>query len=246
MTLACGGAIGDEDAADAGPGGDPDGATQLADAAPAPDATSASPGALLGTFQMTYYWVTTEAEFAGAADTNLYDSNCDVLATVPSEFASSLALEGTGRLLDGRMLNYWGSCSCPRSPCFFELASEFPWGVGVMNLPLEPFRSVAVDRDVISIGAGLYVAELDGLLMPGDAPTGGYVHDGCVVATDVGGGINGNHIDFFAALRDYYVELVGQVGSDNITLSAGGERCPGLAPAELTPDWYAGSYVYSD
>jgi len=213
------GSIGSDDDVDAGL----DGAAQVdanpADAAPAGD--------LLGLFQLTYYWVAYEGDYPGVPDTDIYDPDCNVLATVTADFADNLALEGTGRLLDGRVLNYWGSCACPSSPCFHEVDADHPWGVGVQNRALAPFRSVAVDSDVIPYGTQLYAPDLDGVLMPGDAPWGDFVHDGCLSADDTGGAIIGMHIDFFAAQREYYVELNGELGLDDITLYDGGARCGG-------------------
>ena len=187
---------------------------------------AASPGASLGSFQLTYYWVTTEDEFSGAKDTSLYDASCNELAKVTAQFAASLKLEGTGRLSDGRILNYDGGCSCPTSPCYLVADAQHPWGYGVQGRALTPFRSIAVDTSVIAIGTPLYVAELDGVTMPGDAPWGSFVHDGCVVADDVGGGINGKHIDFFSALKQYYTTLDGQLGLTSVTVHEGGDRCP--------------------
>ncbi len=219
VATACSGEIRDEGATDAAV------ADAARDAAVAP-ADAAPPGMLLGAFQLTYYWVTSEDDYPGTKDTAIYDPACSVLATVTSEFASSLALEGTGRLSDGRVLNYDGSCGCPRSPCFFEVDEEHPWGVGVQNRPLIPFRSIAVDSDVIAYGDRIYVVELDGVAMPGESPWGDFVHDGCVTADDTGGAIIGMHIDFFAALRDHYYDLDGRLGLATATLHDGGARCP--------------------
>lgn len=183
-----------------------------------------SPGPVIGDFQLTFYWVAYEGDHPDGPATDLYADDCSVLASVPADFADAIALEGTGRLLDGRMLNVSGGCGCARSPCFVELDAEHPWGVGVANRPLAPFRSVAIDRAVLDIGTHYYVEELDGLTMPGDAPWGAFVHDGCVLADDVGGGIDGMHIDFFVGLREHYRTLVGMVG-DPVVLHEGGERC---------------------
>jgi 3D (Asp-Asp-Asp) domain-containing protein len=190
------------------------------------DASLPPPGPPLGSFKLTYYWVTTEAEHTGAKSTALYDPACKVLATVSAGFASALKLEGTGRLSDGRLLNYDGPCACPLTPCYFEADAQHPWGYGVQNRALTPFRSIAVDKDSIAIGTSVYVAELDGVSMPGDQSYGAFVHDGCVVADDVGGGISGAHIDFFAALKAHYQTLDAALGLQNVTLYAGGARCP--------------------
>lgn len=190
----------------------------------APDA--AAPGKLLGTFELTYYWVTFESDFTGPADTDVFDPSCAVLATVPSAFAAALTLEGTGKLEDGRLLNYSGPCGCAYSPCFFVVDQDHPWGYGVQNRALVPFRSLAVDRDVIPYGTPLYVAELDGFMMPGSLPWGDFVHDGCMNAADTGGAISGHHIDFFVALHAYYLDIAGRLGLGEVTVYDGGGRCP--------------------
>ena len=217
LAAACGG---DDDGAggfDAGGGGRDAGA---------PDARRGDPGPSLGSFELTYYWVASEGDYSGDADTDLYDPECAVLATVSADFADAIALEGTGRLLDGRLLNVAGACGCARSPCFAEADADHPWGVGVQDRALVPFRSVAVDRDVIEYGSGLYLPALDGVVMPGDAPWGDFAHDGCVVAADTGGAIVGMHVDFFVGLEDAYRTLDGELGLSETEVADGGERCP--------------------
>lgn len=193
---------------------------------PAPDAAvRPDPGPSLGTFQLTYYWVAYEGDHPDGAPTGLYDTGCALLATVTADFEAAISLEGTGRLLDGRVLNVDGACACPTSPCYVEVDEAHPWGYGVQNRALEPFRSVAVDRDVIAYGTGLYVPALDGVVMPGDAPWGDFAHDGCVVAADTGGGIDGMHVDFFVGIRDAYVALDGALALDDADVLDGADRC---------------------
>src|SRR5450432_589554 len=72
------------------------------DAAPAPDVLvpapdAGAPGASLGSFELTYYYVTAENDYTTTPDTTLYEPSCDVLAIVPAAFAHSLAIEGTGQ-----------------------------------------------------------------------------------------------------------------------------------------------------
>lgn len=186
----------------------------------------AEPGPSLGSFQLTYYWVTAEAEFSGAKNTSLYDSKCKELAKVSAAFAASLEVEGTGRLADGRILNYDGACSCPNSPCYLVADAQHPWGYGVQGKALVPYRSFAVDKSVIPYGTSLYVPELDGVTMPGDAPWGSFVHDGCFRADDTGGAIVGKHVDWFVALKTSYVALDGALNLSNVTVHQGGSRCP--------------------
>lgn len=187
-----------------------------------------APGPLLGDYKLTYYYVTEEQHWAGDGgvdDTGLYDPSCNLLAMVPAAFARSLSIEGTGRLSDGRVLNYSGPCPCATTPCYRFVDAQHPWGSGAGNRALVPFRSVAIDRDVLEIGRRYWVAELAGVAMPGEAPLGGFVHDGCVSADDTGGGIDGQHIDFFSALRGYYLALDRALGLDEVTLYEGGNRC---------------------
>jgi hypothetical protein len=59
----------------------------------------------------------------------------------------------------------------------------------------------------------LYVPLLEGRTMPGRAPWGGFVHDGCVVADDTGGHIGGNRLDLFVGRRAYFLGISGSGGS---------------------------------
>jgi 3D (Asp-Asp-Asp) domain-containing protein len=104
--------------------------------------------------------------------------------------------------------------------------AQHPWGYGVQDKALVPFRSIAVDPSVIPYGSHLYIRELDGVTMPGDPSYGGFVHDGCVSADDTGGDIIGMHVDFFAALEANYTTLDGQLGLTQVTVANGGSRCP--------------------
>ncbi|HTJ41623.1 MAG TPA: 3D domain-containing protein [Kofleriaceae bacterium] len=197
----------------------------------APDATievpalRGAPGAIRGSFELTYYWMSAEADFTAPADTAIYDEHGAVLDRVPAKFASALELEGTGRLHDGRTINRADACA-GRRVCYHAVDAAHPWGEGVQDRALVPFRTIAVDRTQIAYGTKLYVAELDGVLMPGDPPWGGFVHDGCVVAGDTGARITGAHVDLFAAVKSGYVELDGRLGLRRVTLRDAGARCP--------------------
>jgi len=194
--------------------------------APIPEAIAtptASP-APIGAFRLTYYLVAEESEHAGARATAIYGEDCTPLAKVAKSFAKDLALEGTGRLNDGRMLNWAGRCKKGR-PKYRVLDATRPWGLGVGDLALVPFRSIATDPKVVPTGTRVYVAELDGVTMPGVAPWGGFVHDGCVDAVDVGEGIRGQHIDFFSGTRSAYHTLDGALKLRHITVYEAGSRC---------------------
>ena len=194
----------------------------------------------LGRFNITFYYVVGEEEVARvavkkaakAANENqpasdagvqtelaavapelvsLYEPRaCKAIAEVSPEFAAQIQLQGTGKLRDGRVLNIWGACPCERRPCF--KVTENQWGTAGTGKPLEPFRTVAVDRNVVKLGSLLYVPLLEGRTMPGRPPWGGFVHDGCLVDDDTGGGIDGKQLDLFVGRRAYYLGLSGIPG----------------------------------
>jgi 3D (Asp-Asp-Asp) domain-containing protein len=68
-------------------------------------------------------------------------------------------------------------------------------GCGVRNIPLMPFRTIAVDTRIIPIGSVIYVPELRGRRFEHEGST--LVHDGYLFAGDRGGAIRGKHIDVF-------------------------------------------------
>lgn len=159
-----------------------------------------------------------------ASDTvALYDrKTCKAIARVDRDYAQILSIQGTGKLRDGRIVNSAGACRCPRSPCWAEVESA--WGIGPVGR-LTPFRSVAVDTKLIKLGTLLYVPELDGVRMPGKAPLGGFVHDGCVIADDRGGGIGGKEIDFFVGKKAYLQSLDVRHRLKRVTVYPGKGRC---------------------
>ncbi|MBI4612494.1 MAG: SH3 domain-containing protein [Planctomycetes bacterium] len=143
----------------------------------------------IGTFKVTFYWMAREEDYNGPADTPVLDPQGKELGRFPAAFAKALALEGTAKLRDGRVLNAAGDGR-------FEVV-DAPFGLGVRNIPLVPFRSVAVDPEVVPIGSELYIRAMDGARLPD-----GSVHDGRFRAHDVGGGIRGRHVDLFTGAGD--------------------------------------------
>lgn len=70
-----------------------------------------------------------------------------------------------------------------------------PLGCGVRNLPLLPFRTIAVDPAVIPLESVVYLPELRGRTFQYNGRE--WVHDGYLFAGDRGGAIKGRHIDVF-------------------------------------------------
>jgi 3D (Asp-Asp-Asp) domain-containing protein len=135
---------------------------------------------------------------------------CEPIAETTREFVSELTMQGTGKLLDGRLVNIWGPCKCPNSPCFHVVEQQ--WGIGGGGRPLQPFRSVAVDPKLIKLGSLLYVPLLEGRTMPGRQPWGGFVHDGCVIADDTGGAVRNFQLDLFVGRRGWFLGMSGHPG----------------------------------
>ncbi len=179
-----------------------------------PFISSQNKGTLVARMYITYYYLSEETNYTGTANTTLYDSQCKALVTVPAKFSDSVCIEGSGKLKDGRIINYAKSCTCGRRcptggiVCYSILdKSRYPWGAGAASRSLHPLRSLAVDRSIIPIGTRLYIPEWDGVTIPKIGSLGGFKHDGCLVADDVGGGIKGNHFDFFAATNSMWKAL---------------------------------------
>jgi 3D (Asp-Asp-Asp) domain-containing protein len=162
---------------------------------------------------------------------------------VPERYAWNLALEGSGMMMDGRLVNYTGPCRngyvtaktkdrmiwvsrtqkvWMPATCFEQLdIKEFPFGRGAGQRPLIPFKSVAVDSDVIRIGEPLYIPEFDGLVLPD-----GSIHDGCVRADDTGGGIKKRKMDFFVVTYGNFRMLLEQLlGVSWVTPHIQAPRC---------------------
>ena len=76
----------------------------------------------------------------------------------------------------------------------FKIVSH-PLGCGVRNIPLMPFRTIAVDTSIIPIGSVIFVPELRGRTFTHDDKQ--LVHDGYLFVGDRGGAIRGKHIDVF-------------------------------------------------
>lgn len=190
------------------------------------DALSTSSGT---TFDLTYYFISRRP----AGDPNevtIRDCDGAFLTYASRSWRDDALMEGTARYAssDGVLhtINDGGGC-------WIELPYAQRWGLGVDNpatgnsFQLRPFRSIAVDRSVLTIGRWYWIKELAGVQMPSPAST--LVHDGCVRAVDVGPAIQGRHIDFFAGYQSAYEKLIGgsstMGGKEQISLYSGTDKC---------------------
>jgi 3D (Asp-Asp-Asp) domain-containing protein len=79
-----------------------------------------------------------------------------------------------------------------------------------MGCKVVPMRTLAVDPHIVPKGSVVFIKQTVGLPMPG-----GGTHDGIWYASDVGGGVRGDHIDLFTgsgaasarALVDHGIDL---------------------------------------
>src|ERR1039457_7000765 len=77
----------------------------------------------------TYYYVVMESEYvSNPRDTEILNLDGEVLALVSAAFRKAVDIEGTGRLMDGRVINYAGRKE-GRIRYFISL-EHFGYGVG--------------------------------------------------------------------------------------------------------------------
>jgi hypothetical protein len=125
----------------------------------------------LGRFELTYYYVAFEDERYAELERSqvLRDTGGLELARVSGAFRKALELEGTGRLMDGRVLNVAERVAGEMR--FIEVGHAY--GLGVASRPLEPFVSLAADLSQIGVGELVRIEEFAGFRRPDGA-----IHDG--------------------------------------------------------------------
>lgn len=152
---------------------------------------------LLGRFRPTFYRILDESadEWSGEAATEpLLTPDGDLIKKVGARFKRQLDIEGSGRLSDGRIVNIEERVN---GKARYEVVRNAPFGLGARDYRLIPFRTLAVDPQVIPLGTVLYIPNLVGIKLPS-----GEVHDGFVFAHDTGMGIDGNRIDVFVGFEN--------------------------------------------
>ena len=110
-------------------------------------------------------------------------------------------MQGSG-VIDGKVYGFQGTTGNHQAACDYKPSRrvrfhEDPnkYGTGVMNLPLTPYKSIAVDKRVIPYGSKIYIPSAVGTEYKFEGKT--LVHDGIFFAQDTGGLIKGNHIDVY-------------------------------------------------
>ena len=183
-------------------------------------------GTSVGTFELVCYWMAMEADHPGPPEVALEDDDGEVLATVSLGFADAIMLEGTGELLDGRILNLKNECpDAPTGWCYLEVdLEEAPYGLG-SEVPLEPFRSVALDPSHDLAGQVLYAPALDGMILP-TAEFIGPAHDGCLVVADTGWSLGVEQVDLYVYLEGYHSSIGDALDDDSVELYRDSPHCP--------------------
>jgi 3D (Asp-Asp-Asp) domain-containing protein len=166
----------------------------------------------VGDLRPTFYWVALEINDGQAKGNALLDVDGNVLAKVSNKVLASLRLEGTGKLLDGRIINFkarvgneirWRICG-----------PDAPYGYGLLDYALKPFHSVAVDPNVIPIPSRVYIPAAKGAVLPD-----GTIHDGYFEAVDIGDAIQNQRVDVFTSYGDQSA-LFEHHGFTNMTATA--------------------------
>lgn len=150
----------------------------------------------IGSFRNTYYYLIFEKNYPAGdlKDQTLLDPFGNTLAQVSARFKKDLLMEGSGQLIDGRVLNYAARIG---GVSRFQF-TRHPDGRGVGNCALVPFKTIAVDPSQISLGSKVYIDETAGMKL-----SDGTVHDGIWLAEDTGGAILHDRIDLYIGAKKF-------------------------------------------
>ena len=134
------------------------------------------------------YYLALESDYdLGDRKGLFYGIDGEVIYRGSSTFKGKASIEGSAKLLDGRVLNYSTRVG---NEIRWEV-TDAPYGLGV-RCPLIALRSAAVDPEMIALNSIIYISETKGMLLAEGAR-----HDGIWYAMDIGGAIKGKSIDLF-------------------------------------------------
>jgi 3D (Asp-Asp-Asp) domain-containing protein len=152
---------------------------------------------LLGDFAPTFYRTLDEsaAEWPAEERTEeLLTPDGELIARVAPTFKHQLDIEGSARLRDGRIVNF---VQKHQGSWRYMVAENSVYGLSASGHNLVPYRTLAVDPQVIAPGTVLYIPALVGVKLPT-----GETHDGYLLAHDTGQGITGHRIDVYVGCEN--------------------------------------------
>lgn len=125
---------------------------------------------LIQNVKLTHYYI---ADLS-LGSVPVYDKSKNFVIGISSDAMKKLKLEGSGRLPDGRILNYYNGS-------LWSVLSSGSAPLGASGNRLTELGSIAVDKTLIPLGSVVYIVSL-GIWTTAD---------------DIGNGIKGAHIDLF-------------------------------------------------
>lgn len=154
-------------------------------------------GNLIGEFEPTFYRTLDESSEEWEEDERteeLHTRDGRLIARVTPEFKSRLDVEGSARLRDGRVVNFSEKVG---GSWTYLVAEGATYGLDAKGRGLIPYRTLAVDPEVVPLGSVVYLPSLDGIKLPS-----GETHDGLCLAQDTGQTIVGHRIDIFVGFEN--------------------------------------------
>ncbi len=157
----------------------------------------------LGTFSLQTYSVPFEGDYPGDPDTPLPSCGAgEPVATVPADFVTAMEAATVGKLLDGRIV-------IPAGGCYDVSATE--WGAGTQGRPRAIYRSAAAHPSDVAIDRWIWIPQMDGVTLPGDADG---VHDGCVRLDDERDDVESRWFSIFIGLQSRREEVEALLGAE--------------------------------
>lgn len=154
----------------------------------------------IGQLGPSFYWISIEVDDGLPRDKEVKDMQGNVLYRMSPKNYRGLHLEGTGKLLDGRLINWAGKLPLPDGTMEYRyrwVGKEAPYGYGFEDRALIPFRTIAVDPTVVPLDSLVYIPAARGAVLPD-----GTLHDGYFHALDIGSAIVNRRIDVFTSFGD--------------------------------------------
>jgi 3D (Asp-Asp-Asp) domain-containing protein len=151
----------------------------------------------LGEFSPTFYRILDESsdEWDGEEHTEpVLTPEGKIVAYVEPSFKEHLDIEGSAKLIDGRVINIKAMVDSEQR---YSVVTDAPYGLGEKDQKLIPYHTIAVDPRVIPLGTVVYIPEVEGIRLPT-----GEIHNGFFFAHDTGSAIQGGRIDIFVGFEN--------------------------------------------